>query len=295
MNKRRVIQIAAISMIAALVLQAGVFAYTKVVSTQSSQAANPAGSVKTADKLQEIAKVTASSGDAAAEGSAVQAVLNTQPLKSEVVHVSFEQFLNTFGVQDVYRQKIEQLIEGGYTREDVCTAYDFLYQNFGSEADLEALLAAKSKGKTWEQIFTAYTAEQPKFEPRAFDSDELENLMKAQNFTADDIMIGDRLSFVTGKAFKDLISERIETGEWSAIFAREKILYSGKPLPRVQITADQLQQYVQQGTFSEQQVVKAFVLAQKVGEAPGVVVARLKQGASEAEIMADSYLKKYAE
>ena len=288
-------QISAMSMIVALMFQAGVFAYSKVVSTQSSRTADSAGSMKTADKLQEIAKVTTSSGDVAAEVSTAQAVLNTQPLKSEVVHVSFEQFLNTLDVQDVYRQEIEQLIAGGYTREDVCTAYDFLYQNFGSEADLEALLVSKAAGKTWGQIFTAFTAAQPKFEPRAFDSGELENLMRAQNFTADDIMIGDRLSFVTGKAFNDLISERIETGEWSAIFAREKVLYSGKPLPRVEITTDQLQQYVQQGTFNDQQVVKAFVLAQKIGEAPGVVVARLKQGTSEATIMADSYVKKYAE
>ncbi|WNS43266.1 hypothetical protein [Paenibacillus sp. MMS20-IR301] len=295
MNKRRVIQITACSMIIALVLQAGVFAYSKVAGTENSKTANPAKSMKTTDKLQEIAKVTASSGDIPAQVSTAQAVQNAQPLQSEVVHVSYQQFLNAFDVQDVYREKLKQLAASGYSRGDICTAYDFLYQNFGSEADLEAMLASKSSGKTWEQIFTAFTAEQPKFEPRAFDSDELENLMKAQSLTSDDIMIGDHLSFVTGKPFKDLIGERIETGDWGAIFAREKVLYSGKSLPRVQITQEELHQYTQQGTFSEQQVVKAFVLAQKVGEAPEVVVAKLKEGTSEAAIMADSYLKKYAE
>ncbi|MNW07450.1 hypothetical protein D3C71_2040640 [compost metagenome] len=56
-----------------------------------------------------------------------------------------------------------------------------------------------------------------------------------------------------------------------------------------------MQEYVQQGVFSEQQVAKAFVLAQKIGEAPGVVVAKLKQGSSEETIMAESYMEKYAE
>ncbi|MNC58032.1 hypothetical protein D3C75_1077370 [compost metagenome] len=107
-------------------------------------------------------------------------------------------------------------------------------------------------------------------------------------------MIGDRLSFVTGKSFDDFIAERIKSGEWSRIFEQEQILYNGNPLPRVQITSEDLTKYTSATGFSEEQVTKAFVLADKVGEAPGVVIAKLKLGSSEQAVMAESYLKKYA-
>ncbi|WP_339244329.1 hypothetical protein NST58_23310 [Paenibacillus sp. FSL R10-2796] len=273
MNRRRVLQMTVLIMILVLMFQAGVFAYTNVVTTQKNQ-------TESTSVIKE---------------QAVKQTATEVSINSKVPHSTFEQFVVALNIQDDYRQKIDQMVAAGYSIADICVAYDFLYQNFGSTDDLDDFLTAKTSGKSWEQIFLQYNENHPKFTPRAFNSEELENMMNLKSITSDDIMIGDRLSFVTGKSFKDLIQERLETGEWSKIFVREKVIYSGKPLPRVQITENQIQKYTQSGKLTEQQVTLAFVLAQKVGESSEVVIAKMQQGFSEELIMAQSYVEKYSE
>ncbi|MBT2291030.1 hypothetical protein J7E73_18180 [Paenibacillus albidus] len=264
MNKRRMLQVIAFLIIMVFVFQAGVFAYAKVASTSKEGLEDSVGSSSTV-------------------------------LQSEVVQRTYDQFLKEFDVQEAYRKQIEQLVEGGYSRTDVSIAYDFLYQNFGTIDDWNEMLEAKATGKTWEDLFIQYDVKHPEFIPRNFDSGELEILMQIEGATPDDIMIADRLSFVTGKPFGDLLNEKLKAGQWGNIFVRESVLYSGNSFPRVQLTEEEVYKYIQNGLLSEQQVTHAFVLAQKLGESPKVVISKLEQGISEELIMAQSYMEKYGE
>ncbi|MEK4854385.1 hypothetical protein NST04_31425 [Paenibacillus sp. FSL H7-0756] len=264
MNKRKVIQASALIIILVLVFQAGVFAYAKVAVTPKAET----------EEGQET---------------------NAGPVQSEVVQSSYDQFLKDFSVQETYRKQIEELVAGGYSRAAVMIAYDFLYHNFGNVNDWTALLEARSAGKTWETLFTQYRETHKEFIPRSFESEELELLMQVQGATSDDIMIADRLSFVTGKLFGNLLNEKLKNGKWSSVFEREKVLYSGNPFPRVQITEEEVRKYTGDGKLSEQQVTHAFVLAQKLGESAKVVVARVAQGFSDEMIMAQTYTEKYGE
>ncbi|NUU59593.1 hypothetical protein [Paenibacillus agri] len=269
MHKRKVIQMTVLIMILALVFQAGVFAYTKVAAVQNNHDESALDS-----KYEEI---------------------DLKKLQSKITKVTFEQFLKEFKVQEVYQQKIEKLISEGYNVADICIAYDFLYHNYGSVSEWEELLASKASGESWDKIFIKYNKKHPEFEPRNFDSEELERLMNIQNVTPDDIMISDRLSFVSGKPFNDLINEKNTTGDWGSIFSRENILNSGSPFPRVRITSEEIHKYMQGGKLKEQQITRAFVLAQRVGEAPEIVIGKIQHGFSEELILAESYISKYGE
>lgn len=264
MNKRKVIQASALIIILILVFQAGVFAYAKVAVTPKPET----------QESQET---------------------NTGPVQSEVVRSTYDQFLKEFSVQETYRKQIEKLVSGGYSRAAVMTAYDFLYHNFGNVNDWTAMLEARNTGKTWETLFTQYRETHKEFIPRSFESEELELLMQVQGATSDDIMIADRLSFVTSKLFGDLLNAKLKSGNWSSVFERENVLYSGNPFPRVQITEEEAQKYAKEGKLSDQQVTHAFVLAQKLGESAKVVVTQVAQGISDEMIMAQSYTEKYGQ
>ncbi|NQX48218.1 hypothetical protein HQN87_23095 [Paenibacillus tritici] len=264
MNKRKILQVSAFIIILAVVFQAGVFAYAKVAVTP---------------KVETKASNGVSSG----------------PVQSEVVRSTFDQFLKEFTVQEAYRTQIEQWVTGGYSRADVMTAYDFLYHNFGTIKDGATLLEAAAAGKDWATLFTQYRETHAEFIPRSFDPAELELLMQMQGATSDDIMIADRLSFVTGKVLGDLLNAKLKEGKWSGVFVRESVLYSGDSFPRVQLTEQELHKYTQNGKLTEQQVTHAFVLAHKLGESAEVVVSKLAQGVSDEMIMAQSYLEKYGE
>ncbi|MEK4008421.1 hypothetical protein [Paenibacillus sp. FSL H3-0333] len=264
MNKRKVIQASALIIILVLVFQAGVFAYAKVAVTPKAE--------------------TEESPET-----------NTGPVQSEVVRSSYDQFLKEFSVQETYRKQIDQLVAGGYSRAAVLTAYDFLYHNFGNVNEWTAMLGARNTGKTWEALFTQYRETHKEFIPRSFESEELELLMQVPGATSDDIMIADRLSFVTGKLFGDLLTAKLKSGKWSSVFEQENVLYSGNTFPRVQITEEEVRKYTGNSKLSDQQVTHAFVLAQKLGESAKVVVTKVAQGIADEIIMAQSYTEKYGE
>lgn len=210
------------------------------------------------------------------------------------IETKYKQLLVTLDVHEKFKQEIERLIMAGHRLQDLLIAYDFLYQNFGKMQDLESLIKQKEAGKPWEALFTAYNTSHTEFVPRAFDPDYLEGLMKMPGFTSDDVMMADRVSFVSGKPVKDLIAAKLESQRnWKDVTAELDILHGTSTLPRVQITAQQLSKFAKPGAFTEEQVAEAFVLAQKIGKSPETVIEKMKTGLTEEAIMADGYMEKY--
>lgn len=206
----------------------------------------------------------------------------------------YKQLLVDLDVHVKFQQEIERLILAGHRLPDVLIAYEFLYQNFGKLLDLESLVKMVESGKSWEAVFTSYTNSHKEFVPRAFDPDYLESLMKTPGFTSDDVMMADRVSFASGITVKDLITSKLESQRnWKDVTAELNLLHGTSALPRVQVTSQQLSKFVNPGTFTEDQVVQAFVLAQKIGQSPETIVEKMKAGKTEAAILAENYMVKY--
>jgi hypothetical protein len=196
-------------------------------------------------------------------------------------------------VHDKLKQEIERLAAANHKLPNVLIAYAFLYQSYGQLSDLEPMVVNKEAGKTWSVVFSEYAEAHPVFAPRAFDSSYLEQLMQTPNLTSDDIMIADRVSFATGKPFEEVLSNRLKSISWKAANADLGILYSAEKLPRVQITAEQLDKYTASGKLTEDQVAQAFVIADKAGKSADSVIEQIKAGHSEEAILAQAYSEKY--
>ncbi len=204
----------------------------------------------------------------------------------------YKNFLIHFNVTERYRSEVERLILKGVQLHQILIAYEFLYQNLGLVTELEALASSSSTADQWAAAFTAYLSNHEMFVPRAHDSDYLEFLMNSTELTTDDIMIADRISFISGKPFKDIVQLKLEDTQWKEIAEGEGILNNATELPRVQITVDQMKLYTQLG-MSEEQVAEAFVIAEQAGTTPENVIEQLNLGVIEEEILAKSYLAKY--
>lgn len=201
--------------------------------------------------------------------------------------------LLTLNVHERFKQEIERLILEGHTLPDLLIAYEFLYQSFGHMQELESMVSQKETGKTWATVFAEYKKSHKEFIPRAFEPDYLESLTTTSGFTPDYVMLADHLSFVSGTPVNDLIALKLESQiSWKQIAADLDILHSASTLPRVQITEEQLTRFAT-GTFTDQQVAEAFVLAQKLAETPETVIRQMKAGKTEEAIMAESYIEKY--
>jgi len=205
----------------------------------------------------------------------------------------YKNLLIELNVPDKFKQEIERLVAANHKLTNLLVAYEFLYQSYGQLSDLEPMAANKEAGKTWSAIFSEYAEAHPVFAPRAFDSAYLEQLMQTPNLTTDDIMIADRVSFAIGKPFEEIISERLKAISWKAVSTELGILYNADKLPRVQITAEQLDKYTASGELTEDQVAQSFVVADKAGKSADSVIEQIKAGYSEEEILAQAYAEKY--
>lgn len=201
---------------------------------------------------------------------------------------TYEEWLTSLDVHDKFKAELQQLNESHH-RGDLMVAYTFLFHQYGKMDQLEALVEQKEKGASWENVFASYQKQYKNFVPQAFDTEYLESLTSSTIISSDDIMIADRLSFVSGLPVKEILSSKLESGNsWRDITAELNVVNGSSSLLRVEITADQLEQFTTKD-FSEDKVAEAFVLAQKVGMEPKDVVAKMKNGQSQENIMASAW------
>lgn len=201
---------------------------------------------------------------------------------------SYEEWLNTLDVHDKFKVELDQL-KASHAQGDLMTAYTFLYYQYGIFDQLEPIVKQKEDGASWKSVFSEYLEQHHAFVPRTYDTNELENLTSSASITSDDIMVADRLSFVSGQPMKGLLAAKLESGtSWKDAAADLNIVNGASSLPRVEVTAEEISQYAT-GKFPQEKVIQAFVLSQKVGLEPKDVVSKLKDGRSETEIMATAW------
>ncbi len=222
-----------------------------------------------------------------------QKIKESDPVNFDKNLSNYRNLLISLNVHPAIQSEIEQLILQDYKVWNVMIAYEYLYHQFGTVSDLKNMLEKNKQGASWVSIFTEFKQADQPFVPRAFESDELEKLLNSPGIDSDDIMIADRVSFESGTPLEELINSKMEDQNWQQINAGLQILYSNDQLPRVPVTSDQLEKFTQLSGMTEQQIVEAFVLAEKVGKTPEEIIERSKNGATEEAVFAESYIAKY--
>ena len=283
MKKRKYANILLFILVAGCIMQAGVMTYSMTNDPpQPSQAADTAPHPEQA----ETAHIVVSQ-------EIRELIQKADPQQYERNITNYETLLKTLEVQTAFQNEIERLLRAGHQLPDLLTAYTFLNNSFGQIGSLEQLSAQKKSGQSWEQIFRAYNTSHPAFVPRSFEPEYLEKLMQSALVNTDDIMLADRVSFVSGQNVKDMIMKRMEGMSWKAINEELGIVNSQSSIPRVQVTKEQIDQYTAAYGLTQQQVVEAFVMAQKLGENAEDMIKKVKAGYNEEKIYAESYGKKY--
>lgn len=206
---------------------------------------------------------------------------------------SYKKLLVRLNVQEVFKNEIEGLVKEGHILPDILIAYEFLNENFGKQGELEALSTEKQSGKTWTQIFKTYSTANGEFMPRAFEPGYLEMLMAETNITPDDIMIADIIADKLQRDYDQIIIERLDGISWKEVNGKLGILSSINYLPRVQVTNEQIEKYKSSGTLTEDKIVDAFVIAEKLGKTEKEIIDKMKAGYSRERIYAECYQERY--
>ena len=206
---------------------------------------------------------------------------------------NYKALLKQLNVHIVFKNEIERLVKDGYSLPDILVAYCFLDDNYGLMGELEKLVKEKNSGKAWAAIFTTYKKNNPDFKPRNFDEKQLESLQQAVKNNNDDIMIADRVSQKTKVTIEEIINSRASGDSWRLINAELGVLNGQESIAHVKITNTQLTKYSKQSKLPEEDVVQAFVLANKLGLTVDSVINSIKQGLSQETISANAYEQKY--
>lgn len=255
--------------------------------------------------LSVFAEVTREDSDQSGEAGDLQSVTLTEAVKealleqypeaSEQAITMYKQFLIEFDVHPLLQESTDQWLLQGVPLSDMLVAYAYLYHQFGVMEEIEPMLAERSSGKTWADLFTQYQETHAPFVPRAFDPELLERLHDTSGMTSDDIMIADMIAFVTEADVEAIIERKMESGEsWQDITAANGILYGAENLPRVPVRMEQIETFLHSTELTEDQIIEGFVLAYKTGADVESVLQRLDEGSTEETIFAEELVRIYS-
>ncbi len=192
-----------------------------------------------------------------------------------------------------FQTEIEDMYINGHKVQDVLVAYEYLYNDYGNIAELEVLIKQKESGKAWETVFKEYKRGMPEFIPGNFEAGKLEEIFKIPGITPDDVIIADRITQQSGMEFDELVAMRGQGLDWKTINEGLGIVNTSGELPRVAITNAQVKNYIKSTGLSEERVIEALVLAQKLDKDGKAVVDKVKAGNTEEDIIAQSLEEKY--
>lgn len=206
---------------------------------------------------------------------------------------NYKTLLVALDVPAEFQAEIEAMYNKEYKVADVLAAYEYLYQNYGNIEELEGMVEQKKPGKAWKDIFKAYKKSKEEFKPRNFEEGKLEQIFKTPGITPDDIIIADRIAQQSGSEFDELIAMRNQGMNWKAINEGLGIVNTSGELPRAAVTSAQVKNHMKSTGLSEEKVLEALVLAQRLEKDGKAIVEKVKAGSAEEDIMAESLEQKY--
>ncbi|PYG87918.1 hypothetical protein LY28_01628 [Ruminiclostridium sufflavum DSM 19573] len=300
MSKVKAVRILVIAIAAVFIIQAGYTGYSKLgIYLAQKQAAEVAGESSQEENNNFTAPAAKADNqlkdgtDTEISQEILELIKASDPAGYEKNKENYINLLKNLNVHTIFKNEIERLIKEGCKLPDILTAYSYLNDSYGSIGNLEKLVKAKESGEGWADIFKAYNKSNPGFKPKSFDSKYLEELLNLSGIDEDSIMIADRVSQNAKADFKDVISKKTEGLSWRLIKAQYGIANGQEKSPRLSLTREQLTKYTKQAGLSEEEVVKALTIAQKLGKSADNILKSIKQGLSEEEIYASAYEEKY--
>lgn len=205
---------------------------------------------------------------------------------------NYAELLSSLEVHEKYTKEMERLLKEGHELPDILTAYSFLNDNFGRLEEIETLVLKKEAGGTWTDIFVKYNKVNPEFVPRSFEAGYIEEVMKDSAVTADDIMLADRVSQKSGKTLQEIMEKRMVGESWKDINAWLDILNGDEILPRVTVSPEEIDKYVN-GGMDREVVIEGYVIAMKLSQKADTVMKELKEGTKTEELLDSYYTNKY--
>lgn len=301
MYRSRFTKIIVFVLLIAGVLQAGVLAYSAVSARMTRQYAaetpdtmlqsaavsdNTVQEVETTGKEIDISRITLS--------KEVEDKITSLDAENAAKNINnYKLLLAELNVPAKFQAHIEAMFNDGHKVQEVLAAYEYLYQNYGSIEELEGLIKQKEDGKAWKTVFKEYKESKVEFEPSSFPDGKLEEIMQTPGITPDDVIIADRVAQMSGLQLDELFDMRRQGKAWKVINEEIGIINTSGELPRAVITSAQVKNHMKSTGLSEEKVIEALVLAQKLETDGKTVVDKIKAGSTEEDIIAESLEVKY--
>lgn len=205
---------------------------------------------------------------------------------------TFDQFVAHYNISGGMQNYLTNLKQEGYEEADIRVAYAFLSERFGKKEEMYLLLDQVKSGKSWVNAFKQYDSDKETFIPRTFEMGYLDTVLEA-GATTDDIMICDRLSYASGKEFSNILDRKLSGETFVAISESMNIINTSETLMRVSVTSDDVEDYRELYGITKEQVFQSFVLADKLNVPVADIIAKVRKGQTEQEILGYYLIKMF--
>ena len=175
----------------------------------------------------------------------------------------------------------------------ICSLYDYFYENFFTEADMEEAILRYNRGESVQSILQSYDKKDDGYIPYNYPDGMIEYLIEKKNMQIDELVTLEILSHRGLVKFDDIV-ERISNGEKMLNICEEfKVLNKNCEISSVMITTDEVAEISLALGISEDDATKKIVSAKKSGVKDEDVLKHVKSNTSDAKAAADHYAEKF--
>jgi hypothetical protein len=206
---------------------------------------------------------------------------------------NYKELLSELNVHERYQSEMENMLKAGKKLPDILIAYSFVNDSFGTIDEVKSLVDAKEAGGNWRALFDGYRESNPDFTPQSFESGYLEELLKTEGITKDDVMIADRAAQKLSVPFTEVMQKRIGLKTWKDINAEYGIVNGQMELPNVEVAPEKVEALVKSSGLTEQNVIQAFVIAYKLDADAETIIGKFRSGYTKTRIYAECLESKY--
>jgi len=192
-----------------------------------------------------------------------------------------------------YLSKIVEAMEKGKDLNKVLIAYGFIYENYGTISDIDALLTSYTEKGKWANVFKEYHKLYPEYRPSVMNKEVMDKYLVDSSLCIDDLVIAERISQRGLMAFEDLILMKKDGKGWSEIKADLGIINLEDKLQRETIDGSKVEKLIKETNLSEQKLKDAMVFAKKRNKKMDEIINKVKSGSDNDDLLEEYFEERF--
>lgn len=196
-------------------------------------------------------------------------------------------------LNDKQREKLEGYVLANLDTVFVYSMYDYLYENFFTEYDIETSISRYNSGESMQSILQTYEDVDDGYVPRGYPDGMIEYLVEKRGVQVEELAVLEILAHRGLVDFDSTIDRLSKRERMKKVFDDLKVLNKNCEITSVSLTTEEISTAARELNISEEEAAKKVVAAKKAHVPSRDVISHLLSGKTNVKFISDYYSDKF--